>query len=123
MYAIRSYYVSAGDVGYMIAGVKTVADTNVGDTVTHAKKPADAPLPGYKEVKPMVFSGLYPTVSEEFEELRDALSKLRLNDSSLVYVPESSIALGFGFRAGFLGLLHRITSYNVCYTKLLREPY
>ncbi|MBE0645653.1 MAG: elongation factor 4 [Bacteroidetes bacterium] len=102
----RTGSLSAGDVGYMIAGVKTVADTNVGDTVTHAKNPAAAPLPGYKEVKPMVFSGLYPTVSEEFEELRDALSKLRLNDSSLVYVPESSVALGFGFRAGFLGLLH-----------------
>jgi GTP-binding protein LepA len=102
----RTGMLSAGDVGYMIAGVKTVADTNVGDTVTHAKNPAPAPLPGYKEVKPMVFSGLYPTVSEEFEELRDALSKLRLNDSSLVYVPETSVALGFGFRAGFLGLLH-----------------
>ncbi|MFA6235218.1 MAG: translation elongation factor 4 [Bacteroidota bacterium] len=102
----RTGELSAGDVGYMIAGVKTVADTNVGDTVTHVKNPASGPLPGYKEVKPMVFSGLYPTVSEEFEELRDALSKLRLNDSSLIYVPESSVALGFGFRVGFLGLLH-----------------
>jgi GTP-binding protein LepA len=102
----RTGELSAGDVGYMIAGVKTVADTNVGDTVTHAKNPAPHPLPGYKEVKPMVFSGLYPTVSEEFEELREALAKLRLNDSSLVYTPESSVALGFGFRAGFLGLLH-----------------
>jgi GTP-binding protein LepA len=102
----RTGELSAGDVGYMIAGVKTVADTNVGDTVTHSKNPASSPLPGYKEVKPMVFSGLYPTVSEEFEELRDALSKLRLNDSSLIYVPESSVALGFGFRVGFLGLLH-----------------
>ncbi|MDX9760222.1 MAG: translation elongation factor 4 [Bacteroidota bacterium] len=102
----RTGMLSAGDVGYLIAGVKTVADTNVGDTITHVKNPAAAPLPGYKEVKPMVFSGLYPTVSEEFEELREALAKLRLNDSALVYVPESSVALGFGFRAGFLGLLH-----------------
>ena len=102
----RTGSLTAGDVGYLIAGVKTVADTNVGDTITHAKNPAPAPLPGYKEVKPMVFSGLYPTVSEEFEELREALSKLRLNDSALTYVPESSVALGFGFRAGFLGLLH-----------------
>ena len=102
----RTGTLSAGDVGYLIAGIKTVADTNVGDTVTHAKNPAPAPLPGYKEVKPMVFSGLYPTVSEEFEDLREALAKLRLNDSALTYVPESSVALGFGFRAGFLGLLH-----------------
>ena len=102
----RTGSLTAGDVGYLIAGIKTVADTNVGDTITHAKNPASAPLPGYKEVKPMVFSGLYPTVSEEFEELREALAKLRLNDSALTYVPESSAALGFGFRAGFLGLLH-----------------
>ncbi|MBR9979269.1 MAG: translation elongation factor 4 [Bacteroidetes bacterium] len=102
----RTGSLSAGDVGYLIAGVKTVADTNVGDTITHANDPAPAALPGYKEVKPMVFSGLYPTATEEFEELREALSKLRLNDSSLMYVPETSVALGFGFRAGFLGLLH-----------------
>ncbi|HOJ05065.1 MAG TPA: translation elongation factor 4 [Bacteroidota bacterium] len=102
----RTKELSAGNVGYMIAGIKTVADTNVGDTITNVKNPASAPLPGYKEVKPMVFSGLYPTVSEEFEELRDALAKLRLNDSSILYEPETSVALGFGFRAGFLGLLH-----------------
>ncbi|MBI5646104.1 MAG: elongation factor 4 [Ignavibacteriae bacterium] len=102
----RTGSLSAGDVGYLIAGVKDVADTNVGDTITHAKKPALEPLPGYKEVKPMVFSGIYPTVSEEYEELRDALAKLRLNDSSIMYEPETSAALGFGFRCGFLGLLH-----------------
>jgi GTP-binding protein LepA len=102
----RTKELAAGNVGYMIAGIKTVADTNVGDTITTVKNPADAALPGYKEVKPMVFSGMYPTVSEEFEDLRDALAKLRLNDSSLMYEPETSAALGFGFRAGFLGLLH-----------------
>jgi GTP-binding protein LepA len=102
----RTGSLSAGDVGYLIAGVKDVADTNVGDTITNAKNPASEPLPGYKKVKPMVFSGIYPTVSEEFEELRDALAKLRLNDSSLAYEPETSVALGFGFRCGFLGLLH-----------------
>ena len=102
----RTGMLSAGDVGYVIAGVKDVADTNVGDTITIAKRPASEPLPGYKKVKPMVFSGIYPTISEEFEELRDALAKLRLNDSSLAYVPETSVALGFGFRCGFLGLLH-----------------
>ncbi len=102
----RSGMLQAGDVGYLIAGVKDVADTNVGDTVTHLRRPAPEPLPGYKKVKPMVFSGLYPSISEEFEELRDALSKLKLNDSSIMYEPESSAALGFGFRCGFLGLLH-----------------
>jgi GTP-binding protein LepA len=102
----RTGTLSAGDVGYVIAGVKDVADTNVGDTITNAKNPASEPLPGYKKVKPMVFSGIYPTVSEEFEELRDSLAKLRLNDSSLAYEPETSVALGFGFRCGFLGLLH-----------------
>lgn len=102
----RTGMLSAGDVGYLIAGVKDVADTNVGDTITNAKNPASAPLPGYKEVKPMVFSGVYPTVSENFEELRDALAKLKLNDSSILYEPETSVALGFGFRCGFLGLLH-----------------
>ncbi len=106
MKRFRTKELSAGNVGYMIAGIKTVADTNVGDTITTVKNPATEPLPGYKEVKPMVFSGMYPTVSEEFEELRDALAKLRLNDSSLMYEPETSAALGFGFRAGFLGLLH-----------------
>lgn len=97
---------AAGDVGYLIAGIKNVDDTKVGDTITNAAKPASGPLPGYKVVKPMVFSGLYPTISEEFEELRDALARLRLNDSSIMYEPETSVALGFGFRCGFLGLLH-----------------
>ena len=96
----------AGNVGYLIAGVKDVHDTKVGDTVTSATKSAAEPLPGYKEVKPMVFSGVYPTNSDDFEDLRSSIDKLRLNDSSLVYEPETSTALGFGFRCGFLGLLH-----------------
>jgi len=97
---------SAGDVGYIIANVKDVHDTKVGDTITLADNPAAEPLPGYKEAKPMVFSGMYPSNSDDFGELRDALDKLKLNDSSLIFEPESSVALGFGFRAGFLGLLH-----------------
>lgn len=97
---------SAGEVGYIIGNVKSLEDTKVGDTVTTAKNGAKEPIGGYKEVKPMVFSGIYPTVSEEFENLRSALEKLRLNDASLQYVPETSAALGFGFRAGFLGMLH-----------------
>jgi len=96
----------AGDVGYLIANVKDVHDTKVGDTITHADNPAAEPLPGYKEAKPMVFSGVYPSNTDAFGELRDALEKLRLNDSSLTFEPESSLALGFGFRCGFLGLLH-----------------
>ncbi|KER10037.1 MAG: GTP-binding protein LepA [[Candidatus Thermochlorobacteriaceae] bacterium GBChlB] len=95
-----------GNVGYLICSIKDVKDTKVGDTVTNADAPADEPLAGYKEVKPMVFSGIYPVSTEDFEELREALDKLSLNDSSLVYTPESSVALGFGFRCGFLGLLH-----------------
>ena len=97
---------SAGNVGYLIAGIKDVRFTKVGDTVTQAKNGAAKPLPGYKEVKPMVYSGLYPTDSDDYEGLRDALEKFRLNDSALVYQPETSAALGFGFRCGFLGLLH-----------------
>ncbi|MDZ7291824.1 MAG: translation elongation factor 4 [candidate division KSB1 bacterium] len=97
---------TAGEVGYCVAGVKEVKDTKVGDTITDATKPAAEPLPGYREVKPMVFSGVFPTVNEQYEDLRTALEKLKLNDSSLVYEPESSAALGFGFRCGFLGLLH-----------------
>jgi GTP-binding protein LepA len=95
-----------GDVGYVIAGIKRVADTRVGDTVLDADNPATDLLPGYQEVKPMVFSGLYPTDPDYYEELRDALERLRLNDASLHYEPETSTALGFGFRCGFLGLLH-----------------
>jgi GTP-binding protein LepA len=103
---IKTDTLEAGNVGYLIAGIKDVHDAKVGDTVTHAKNGADKPLPGYKEVKPMVYSGLYPTDSDEFENLRDALEKFRLNDSALVFQPETSVALGFGFRCGFLGLLH-----------------
>ena len=97
---------AAGDVGYLIANVKDVHDTKVGDTIMHADKPATEPLPGYKEAKPMVFSGMYPSNSDAFGELRDALEKLKINDASLTFEPESSLALGFGFRCGFLGLLH-----------------
>ncbi len=96
----------AGEVGYIIGNIRQVADTRVGDTITTKVKPAKEPLPGFKESKPMVFSGIFPTVAESFEELRDAISKLQLNDASLVYEPETSNALGFGFRCGFLGLLH-----------------
>jgi len=95
-----------GEVGYIIAGIKRVADAKIGDTVTDAVNTAVKPLPGYKEVKPMVFAGLYPTVSDDYADLKDALEKLRLNDSSFTYEPETSLALGFGFRCGFLGLLH-----------------
>jgi GTP-binding protein LepA len=97
---------SAGEVGYIIGSVKTLEDTKVGDTVTTVANPAPASIPGYKEVKPMVFSGIYPTDSEQFEFLRAALEKLQLNDASLTFEPETSAALGFGFRAGFLGMLH-----------------
>ena len=102
----RTGVLSTGDVGYIIANIKDVHETKVGDTITMAAQPAVSPLPGYKEVKPMVFSGLYPSNSDDFAELREALEKLKLNDASLVFEPETSVALGFGFRAGFLGLLH-----------------
>ncbi|MDZ7379428.1 MAG: translation elongation factor 4, partial [candidate division KSB1 bacterium] len=103
---IKRPKLSAGEVGYVIAGIKEVRDTKVGDTITDAARPASAPLPGFKEVKPMVFSGLYPAVAESYDELRKALERLSLNDSSLYWEPETSAALGFGFRCGFLGLLH-----------------
>ena len=97
---------SAGEVGFVIAGIKELKAAQVGDTVTLAEKPAAEPLPGFKEIKPQVFAGLYPVESNQYEALRDALEKLHLNDSSLHYEPETSQALGFGFRCGFLGLLH-----------------
>jgi len=97
---------SAGEVGYITAGIKNVGDTRVGDTVTDASRVAQKPLPGYREVNPMVFCGLYPTTTQQYTGLRDALAKLQLNDAALTYQPESSAALGFGFRCGFLGLLH-----------------
>jgi len=103
---VKTNELSAGNVGYLIAGIKEVKYAKVGDTVTHVKDSAAKPLPGYKIVKPMVYSGLYPTDSDDFEGLRDALDKFRLNDSALIYQPETSAALGFGFRCGFLGLLH-----------------
>ena len=97
---------NAGDVGYVIGSIKDVQDTRVGDTITTVNDGAAEPIPGFKEVKPMVFSGIYPTDNENFEDLRSALEKLQLNDASLTYQPETSAALGFGFRVGFLGLLH-----------------
>ncbi len=106
MQRVRTKELSAGNVGYLIPGAKDVHDTKVGDTITSADRPADGPLPGYKEAKPMVFAGLYPVNADNFAELRDSLEKLRMNDASLIFEPESSVALGFGFRAGFLGLLH-----------------
>jgi GTP-binding protein LepA len=96
----------AGEVGFLMAGIKEVAETRIGDTITTDDNPSDAPLPGFKPLKPMVFSGLYPTDSAQYQALREALEKLRLNDSSFTYEPETSQALGFGFRCGFLGLLH-----------------
>ncbi|MCX5717197.1 MAG: translation elongation factor 4 [Nitrospirae bacterium] len=97
---------SSGEVGYVIAGIKNVTDSRIGDTMTDVDTPAQEPCPGYKDIKPLVFCGLYPTIPHEYDNLRDALNKLRLNDSSFNYEPETSLALGFGFRCGFLGLLH-----------------
>ncbi|WP_056930420.1 translation elongation factor 4 [Ferrovum sp. JA12] len=99
-------FLSAGQVGYVIAGIRELDSAKVGDTITLASHPAQEPLPGFKEIKPQVFAGLYPVESNQYDALRDALEKLRLNDSSLQYEPETSQALGFGFRCGFLGLLH-----------------
>jgi GTP-binding protein LepA len=99
-------HLSVGEVGYIIPGAKEVKDTKVGDTITSLENPALLPLPGYREAKPMVFSSLFPADNEDYEDLRDALDRLKLNDASLLFEPENSIALGFGFRCGFLGLLH-----------------
>ncbi|MDH8702235.1 GTP-binding protein LepA [Dysgonomonadaceae bacterium PH5-43] len=98
--------ISCGNVGYIISGIKVSKEVKVGDTITHVKRPCDKAIEGFEEVKPMVFAGLYPIDSEDFENLRASLEKLQLNDASLTFQPESSIALGFGFRCGFLGLLH-----------------
>jgi GTP-binding protein LepA len=97
---------AAGEVGYVIAGIKEIRSARVGDTITHTNKPATEPLPGFKEIKPRVFAGLYPVEAHDYEAFRDALAKLQLNDASLNYEPETSQALGFGFRCGFLGMLH-----------------
>jgi GTP-binding protein LepA len=103
---VKSPQLGVGEVGYLVANIKQLDQTKVGDTITHAKNPSEKPWPGYKEVKPMVFSGLYPISGEDYEDLRDALKKLTLNDASFSYEAETSTALGFGFRCGFLGLLH-----------------
>src|SRR6266849_3518372 len=103
---VKTGRLATGEVGYVVAGIKRVGDTRIGDTITAAERTTSKPFPGYKEAKPMVFCGLYPTDNDLFENLRDALEKLRLNDASFVYEPETSLALGFGFRCGFLGLLH-----------------
>ena len=98
--------VSAGNVGYIISGIKNSAEVRVGDTITHTARPCDKAISGFQEVKPMVFAGVYPIEPEDFENLRTSLEKLQLNDAALTFSPESSVALGFGFRCGFLGLLH-----------------
>ncbi len=103
---IRTAKLHTGEVGYLICGAKNIRDVKVGDTVTLARRPAEKPLPGYRQIKPMVYAGIYPVDSQDFDDLRSALEKLALNDSALYYEPETSSALGFGFRCGFLGLLH-----------------
>lgn len=103
---LATEYLRAGDVGFIAASIKTVSEIKVGDTITSARQPAKIPLPGYKEVKPVVFSGLFPVDGDRYNDLKDALDKLKLNDASLEFSPETSNALGFGFRVGFLGLLH-----------------
>jgi GTP-binding protein LepA len=107
----------AGDVGYIVAGIKEASDVRIGDTVTDDARPASTPLPGFKDVRPMVFSGLYPIEASDYEQLKDSLERLRLNDASFIYEPESSVALGFGFRCGFLGLLH----LEVIFERIERE--
>jgi GTP-binding protein LepA len=104
--ALKVAYLSAGEVGFFTSAIKDVHEVKIGDTVTHKKRPTNEPFPGFKVVKPVVFCGLYPVDPKAYQEVRDALDKLALNDSSITFEPESSIALGFGFRCGFLGLLH-----------------
>ena len=104
--AVPAEELGVGEVGFLVANVKKISDAKIGDTITEAARPAAEPFPGFKELKPMVFAGLYPVEGHEYPELRDALEKLRLNDASFFYEPETSVALGFGFRCGFLGLLH-----------------
>jgi GTP-binding protein LepA len=103
---VPSKDLKAGEVGYICASIKQVADARVGDTITHNDRPADKPLPGYKKVQPMVYCGIYPAEGEKYENVKDALEKLQVNDAALDFEPETSAALGFGFRCGFLGLLH-----------------
>src|SRR6187551_359439 len=98
--------ISAGDVGYLISGIKEAKEVKVGDTLTDAKTPTTNMITGFEDVKPMVFAGIYPVDTEDYEDLRSSMEKLQLNDASLTWVPESSAALGFGFRCGFLGMLH-----------------
>ncbi|HEY3294216.1 MAG TPA: translation elongation factor 4 [bacterium] len=114
---IKKEALTAGDVGYVVTGCRDVRDISVGDTIFDASQPAGEPLPGYREVKPMVYAGVYPSDTNDYEVLRDSLAKLRLNDSALLYEPETSIALGFGFRVGFLGLLH----FEIVQERLERE--
>jgi GTP-binding protein LepA len=104
--AIEIDELGVGEVGFLVANIKKISDAKIGDTITDAGQPTPEPFPGFKELKPMVFAGLYPVEGHEYPELRDALEKLRLNDASFFYEPETSAALGFGFRCGFLGLLH-----------------
>jgi GTP-binding protein LepA len=104
--AVPADELGVGEVGFLVANIKTISDAKIGDTITEASRPTAEPFPGFKELKPMVFAGLYPVEGHEYPELREALEKLRLNDASFFYEPESSAALGFGFRCGFLGLLH-----------------
>jgi GTP-binding protein LepA len=104
--AVVAEELGVGEVGFLVANIKKISDAKIGDTITEASRPTPEPFPGFKELKPMVFAGLYPVEGHEYPELRDALEKLRLNDASFFYEPETSVALGFGFRCGFLGLLH-----------------